>query len=244
MGSPRKCSAVLFSIDLSRNQDVRSTSSNCRRTVPDPTMRAAFTDIGCKMFWRSECLPNTTMQCYGCRCVDPTRRSCDPAHSRHSRSRRSRRSRHSRGRPAISVGFGPVSDPDPTVIGGEHDLGRIWSARSGPRRRAPTFGYARTRHRRVGEDPPRVDHEGGLRTQRFRRGNGPSDQVGCSPSIPESPDFRARPTHPNNGSPPPCWRRPQRASRHIDRRRTCGESLALPPIPSMSSPHDARRCVI
>src|SRR6478752_4492742 len=60
----------------------------------------------------------------------------------------------SRGRPAISVGFGPVSDPDPTVIGGEHDLGQIGSARSGPRRRAPTFGYARTRHRRVGEDPP------------------------------------------------------------------------------------------
>src|SRR3954447_18865629 len=64
LGSPRKCSAVLL-IDDEPNQDVRSTSSNCRRTVPDPTMRAAFTDIGCKMFWRSECLPNTTMQCYG-----------------------------------------------------------------------------------------------------------------------------------------------------------------------------------
>ncbi len=28
------------------------------------------------------------------------------------------------GAQAISVGFGPVSDPDSTVIGGEHDLGR------------------------------------------------------------------------------------------------------------------------
>ena len=27
--------------------------------------------------------------------------------------------------------LGPVSDPDPTAIGGEHDLGRIWPARSG-----------------------------------------------------------------------------------------------------------------
>jgi hypothetical protein len=26
---------------------------------------------------------------------------------------------------AISVEFGPVSDPDPTAIGGEHDLGLI-----------------------------------------------------------------------------------------------------------------------
>jgi len=37
---------------------------------------------------------------------------------------------------AISVEFGPVSDPDPTAIGGESDLGLIRPLRSGPRWRA------------------------------------------------------------------------------------------------------------
>ena len=31
----------------------------------------------------------------------------------------------------------------------------------------PRSGHAHDRHRRVGEEPPRVDHQGGVRTQRF-----------------------------------------------------------------------------
>ena len=231
MGSPRKCSAVLL-IGLSRNQDVRSTSSNCCRTVPDPTMRAAFTDIGCKMFWRSECLPNTTMQCYGCNHRVPTRRSRDPVIPS-AIPAISRRSAIPAGALAISVGFGPVSDPDPTAIGDEHDLGRIWPARSGLRCRAPTFGYERRRHRRVGEDTPRVDHEGGLRTQRFRVETGhPVRPVARRPS-------RGRPTSGHG-----------RHTRTTDRRRRAGgvpsghrvTSIGDVPVGNPSSCHRSRRC--
>ena len=193
-----------------------------RRVVPVPTLRVAFTDIDCFDALAFGMPPEHDHAMLGRRLP----RSNPPVHCPRSQRSRSGFCPVSDPYPteivsiAISVGSGPLDSSGRSAISvgflrmptrmRPRSSGVAISVGCGSvsawRRIRPTFRHAHVRHRRLGEAPSRADHQGGVRTQRFR--------------LAEGDPVRPADRHPSWGRPTSGHGRHARAA---DRRRGAGD---------------------